>query len=105
MNSSLPRILIIDDEALNIEILLGMLEGEGYRLDVARDGVEAWERLEGDPDAFDAVLLDRMMPRMDGMEVLRRVKNHDQLRHIPIILQTAMDSRQNDVEGIRAGAF
>ena len=105
MSNNKSRILVVDDEALNIEIILGMLEGENYQFDVARDGVEAWELLESNPEAYDVVLLDRMMPRMDGMEVLRRVKNHDQLRHIPIILQTAMDSRQNFVEGIRAGAF
>jgi len=105
MSNNKSRILVVDDEALNIEIILGMLEGENYLFDVARDGVEAWEFLESNPEAYDVVLLDRMMPRMDGMEVLSRIKNHAQLRHIPVILQTAMNAREHMVEGIRAGAY
>lgn len=105
MSNNKSRILVVDDEALNIEIILGMLEGENYLFDVARDGVEAWELLESNPEAYDVVLLDRMMPRMDGMEVLSRIKSHTLLRHIPVILQTAMNARENMVEGIRAGAY
>lgn len=105
MSNNKSRILVVDDEALNIEIMLGMLEGENYQFDVARDGVEAWALLEGNPEAYDVVLLDRMMPRMDGMEVLSRIKSHTLLRHIPVILQTAMNAREHMVEGIRAGAY
>lgn len=105
MSNNKSRILVVDDEALNIEIILGMLEGENYQFDVARDGVEAWALLEGNPEAYDVVLLDRMMPRMDGMEVLSRIKSHTLLRHIPVILQTAMNAREHMVEGIRAGAY
>lgn len=105
MQDSKPRILVVDDEAFNIEIIQGYLEDEDYLLDTAQDGVEAWEKLEREPESYDAVLLDRMMPRMNGMEVLARIKEHPLLRQTPVILQTARAAKADVVEGIRAGAY
>lgn len=104
MSDHRPRILVVDDEEFNLEIIQGYLEDEGYLLDFARDGVEAWEMLEREPESYDAVLLDRMMPRMDGMRVLGRIKEHPRLRATPVILQTARAGKEDVVEGIRAGA-
>lgn len=105
MHNSKPRILVVDDEEFNIEIIQGYLEDEDYLLESASDGVEAWEKLEREPEGYDIVLLDRMMPRMSGMEVLARIKEHPALRHTPVILQTARASKEDVVEGIRAGAY
>ncbi len=105
MSSSKPRILIVDDEDLNIEIIRFNLENEDYLLEEAHDGVEAWARLESDPEGYTAVLLDRMMPRMDGMAVLERMKAHPQLRSTPVILQTAMAAKEEVIKGIQAGAY
>ncbi|MGE0484417.1 MAG: response regulator [Gammaproteobacteria bacterium] len=99
------NVLIVDDEPVNHEILLEYLAGTGYTLDGANDGAEAWALLEADPQHYDIVLLDRMMPRMDGMEVLRRMKAHDVLRYVPVILQTAKSGTHEIAEGIEAGAF
>ena len=103
--SHVPRILIVDDEPLNVEILLEYLEDSGYELDTAEDGQEAWEKLEAAPDHYDVVILDRMMPRMNGMEVLARLKAHPVLQSIPVILQTALAAQDEILEGIQAGAW
>ncbi|ABK42768.1 response regulator receiver protein [Magnetococcus marinus MC-1] len=101
---SKAQILLVDDQPINLEILSEYLRDEGYRLCIARDGQEAWELLEKNPLNFHALLLDRMMPRMDGMEVLARMKQHDELRMVPVIMQTAKASQEEIVEGLEGGA-
>ncbi len=101
----IPRVLIVDDEPFNVEILLEYLEDSGYELDTAEDGQEAWEKLEAAPDHFDVVILDRMMPRMNGMEVLARLKAHPVMQSIPVILQTALAAEDEILEGMQAGAW
>src|SRR5207247_9540198 len=78
------------------------LEAWGYESESAGDGAEALEKIERRPP--DLVLLDVMMPKMDGMEVARRVKGNSSLPFIPIIMQTALDATENKVEGLEAGA-
>lgn len=105
MSDTSPTLLIVDDEPFNIDILLEYLEDTGYATVTAEDGAEAWEMLEAEPTRFDVVILDRMMPRMNGMEVLGRIKQHPVLQSVPVILQTAMAARDEIVEGLRAGAY
>jgi CheY-like chemotaxis protein/anti-sigma regulatory factor (Ser/Thr protein kinase) len=100
-----PRILIVDDEPLNVDILLEYLEDYGYELDTAEDGQEAWEKLEAAPDHYDVIILDRMMPRLNGLEVLERIKRHPIMQSIPVILQTAVAAKDEILEGIQAGAW
>ena len=90
--TSAPHILIVDDEPFNIEILTEHLEQKGYSVEPAYDGVEAWELLQRDDVSYDAILLDRMMPRMNGMELLAKIKQMDRFKMLPVILQTAMGS-------------
>lgn len=105
MSSDKASILIVDDEPYNIEIIMEYLEDEGYDLHSAHDGLDAWTKLEADPQSFDIVLLDRMMPNMDGMQVLEKIKAHPHLVEIPVILQTALASRQDISDGMKAGAY
>ncbi len=100
-----PSILIVDDELMNIKLLAQILQKEDYRISVAMNGEEAWDLLQKSPGIFDAVLLDRMMPGIDGLEVLRRMKEHDELKSIPVIFQTAMTQEDEILEGIQAGAY
>ena len=97
-----PRILIVDDHEDNVELLRARLEAWGYRSETAGDGAEALRKIEESPP--DLVLLDVMMPKMDGIEVARRVKGNRNLPFIPIIMQTALDTIENKVEGLEAGA-
>ena len=99
------HILVVDDEPFNREIILEILDDPGYRLSVAEDGDEAWTRLSQAGETFDLVLLDRMMPGIDGLEILRRMKAAPALRDLPVIMQTAAASPEQVREGIAAGAF
>jgi two-component system, cell cycle response regulator len=96
------RILIVDDHEDNVELLRARLESWGYETESASDGAEALNTIE--TTLPDLVLLDIMMPKIDGIEVARRVKNNPDLPFIPIIMQTALDSTENKVEGLEAGA-
>jgi two-component system, cell cycle response regulator len=96
------HVLIVDDHEDNVELLRARLESRGYRTDSATDGEEALRRVsETIPDL---ILLDVMMPKMDGFEVVRRLKSDDSLPFIPVIIQTALDSTEYLVEGLEAGA-
>jgi len=96
------RILIVDDHEDNVELLRARLESWGFETLRAKDGAEALSKIES--SLPDLVLLDIMMPKIDGIEVARRVKNNPDLPFIPIIMQTALDSTENKVEGLEAGA-
>jgi two-component system, cell cycle response regulator len=96
------RILIVDDHEDNVELLRARLEAWGFQTVSAGDGEEALQRV--DEQAPDLILLDVMMPKIDGIEVARRVKANKNLPFIPIIMQTALDATENKVEGLEAGA-
>jgi two-component system cell cycle response regulator len=96
------RILIVDDHEDNIEVLRVRLDSWGYATAAAYNGPEALAYVDETPP--DLILLDVMMPEMDGNEVARRIKANKALPFIPIIMQTALDSTENKVEGLEAGA-
>ncbi|HVX38632.1 MAG TPA: diguanylate cyclase [Gemmatimonadaceae bacterium] len=96
------RILIVDDHEDNVELLRARLAAWGYAPESAGDGEEALEKVEDSPP--DLILLDVMMPKLDGIEVARRIKGNGELPFIPIIMQTALDATENKVEGLEAGA-
>jgi len=102
---SATRILVVDDEPFNLDIVSEYLEEEGYALEMAGTGEEAWDILHGSGKRFDLVILDRMMPGIDGMEVLRRIKADAQLNGLPVIMQTAAASPDQVREGLSAGAY
>jgi diguanylate cyclase (GGDEF)-like protein len=97
-----PRILIVDDHEDNVELLRMRLEAWGYRTASERDGEAALAAVEANPP--DLVLLDVMMPKLDGFEVARRLKANRRLPFVPIIMQTALDSTDDKVQGLEAGA-
>ncbi|MDD3846975.1 MAG: response regulator [Syntrophorhabdaceae bacterium] len=96
-----PVILIVDDQPRNIELLVAYLVPEGYEIVKAASGEEALEKLSG--DQIDLILLDVMMPGMDGFEVTRRVRQDNTHRLLPIILVTALRETEDRVKGIEAG--
>ncbi|MFK8067681.1 MAG: response regulator [Gammaproteobacteria bacterium] len=104
MNSE-PHILIVDDEPFNLEILTENLAEKNYTIETAVDGQDALEKLESDPKKYDVILLDRVMPRLDGMEALKRIKSHPDLKNCPVIIQSALDNNEEILEGMRTGAF
>ncbi|HUF26932.1 MAG TPA: diguanylate cyclase [Gemmatimonadaceae bacterium] len=96
------RILIVDDHEDNVELLRVRLEAWGFDTDAAADGEAALQSVREAPP--DLILLDVMMPRVDGIEVARRIRADKALPFIPIIMQTALDSTEHKVEGLDAGA-
>jgi signal transduction histidine kinase len=99
------RILSVDDKVENLYMLEAMLRGagRGYEVGSARNGVEAMQKLE--QEKFDLIISDILMPQMDGFELCRRVKQREDLRHIPFIFYTATYTEKKDVElGLRLGA-
>jgi two-component system cell cycle response regulator len=96
------RILIVDDDPKNVKLMCGMLNREDYELWTAADGPSALERVQESP--LDLILLDVMMPGMDGYEVTRRLKAGVETKAIPIILITALDGPEDRARGLEAGA-
>jgi CheY-like chemotaxis protein len=95
------RILVVDDIEDNVFLLQSMLTEEGYEVDSATNGKSALAKIEASPP--DLVLLDAMMPGMDGYEVTRRIRQNKKLPFIPILLITAYENA-NVPEGLNLGA-
>lgn len=95
-------ILIVDDEPAGRHTLESILDGQGYRLEMASNGLEALEK--AGQLLPDVILLDVMMPGMDGFEVCRRLRSDPSLAEIPIIMLTALDDRQSLLDGLESGA-
>lgn len=105
---SAVRVLVVDDEPLNLEILaeyFGFEEEPSFSPVCIDRGEDAWDLLQDPGNQFDIILLDRMMPGMNGIELLRRIKATPRLAETPVILQTAADSAEQIREGLEAGAY
>lgn len=100
--SQTSRVLIVDDNELGREALGDCLALEGYELLYADDGISALESAHR--NLPDAILLDVMMPGMDGFEVCRRLRMHPELADVPVLLVTALDDRRSKIAGLDAGA-
>ena len=96
------RVLVVDDILANVKLLEAKLTAEYFDVMTARSGVEALELVNRSMP--DIILLDVMMPGMDGFEVCERLKSNAQTHHIPIIMVTALDQPQDRVKGLKAGA-
>lgn len=97
------KVMAVDDDEINLEILLKNLSDSGFDSISFEDGEKAWNHLQDNPEDIDIILLDKMMPKMDGMEVLDKIKKHDLLKNIPVIMQTG-DLQHADTEGERLRA-
>jgi len=98
----LPVILVVDDDQQNLELVQAYLEDIDCKTVAARDGIEALEIVAGEKP--DLILLDVMMPYVDGFEVLRRLKEAPDLKHIPVIMLTARTSDADVSVGFDIGA-
>jgi CheY-like chemotaxis protein len=97
-----PTILVVDDDPVIQKLLSVNFEMEGYRVVTAGDGVEGLEKVKS--ESPDLVLLDVMMPRMDGLEAARRLKADPATKHIPVLLLSAKAQSVDIQGGLEAGA-
>ena len=97
-----PRVLVVDDNATNRNVLSRRLERQGYAVQEAPNGEIALDRIATEP--FDLVLLDIMMPVMDGFEVLERMRRDKRMRTVPVIVISALDEIDSVVRAIEMGA-
>ncbi len=105
MDNHKPKILLVDDDELNLEVLVELLAEEPYQLVQARAGDEALKILKSAPQGFTAMVLDRMMPGMSGLEVMAQLKKDDRLKWIPVVMQTSASTPREICEGMEAGVF
>jgi two-component system sensor histidine kinase/response regulator len=97
-----PHILVVDDQPINVQLLKRKLEREGIRVTAAYNGLEALEFVKKDKP--DLILLDVMMPDMDGIEVCQRLQASENTRGIPVIFITARTTKESKLEGLGVGA-
>lgn len=96
------RVLIVDDSLTVREVERKILENQGYEVTVAVDGVDGWNMLQS--GAFDLVLSDVDMPRMNGIDMVRRMKQDERLRRVPVMIVSYKDRQEDRVLGMEAGA-
>lgn len=99
---SVPRILVVDDQLINVQLLKRKLERHNLAVISAYSGQEALDAVKSEKP--DLILLDVMMPEMDGIEVCKRLQSRDETRSIPIIFITARNTKEGKIEGLAVGA-
>jgi len=97
-----PFILVVDDNKITTKLLRRYLEANGYDAQEAYDGVDCLEKVQQKHP--DAIVLDVMMPRMDGYETVKRLKENPDTAHIPVVIVTALNDIPNQLKSIDAGA-
>jgi DNA-binding response OmpR family regulator len=102
MSTAPASILVVDDDPMNRMLLTRDLEREGHRVATAQDGVRALQALGAEP--FDIVLLDVLMPELDGYDTLARIERDEKLRHVPVIMVSALEDIGSVVRCLEMGA-
>lgn len=97
-----PYILVVDDNKITTKLLRRYLEANNFEAKEAYDGIDCLEKVEERHP--DAIVLDVMMPRMDGYETVKRLKDNDATRHIPVVIVTALNDVANQLKSIEAGS-
>ena len=100
-----PSILLVDDDPISLRILVAHVEGTQYASDTAVSGEQAWEKLLATPDYYQVIVVDRLMGSMSGLDLLRKIKANDDLKDLPVIIQTGQASPEEFIETISAGAY
>ena len=100
--STTGHVLIVDDDERSRDLLKLVLEGKGHRVSEAENGEDALKSVEAEPP--DVVLLDVVMPKIDGFEACRRLKADPRTAHIPVLMVTGLTERDDRIKGIDAGA-
>lgn len=101
----MSELLIIEDDPLDVAIINEFLKDCGYQLTFANDGLRGWELLDAEPDRFDLLILDRLIPRLDGLSLLGKINADARFSAVPVIMQTSANAPEQVAEGLAAGAW
>jgi two-component system, chemotaxis family, sensor histidine kinase and response regulator WspE len=96
------KVLVVDDSITVREMERKLLENRGYQVDIAVDGMEGWNAVR--TNHYDLVISDIDMPRMNGIELVRQIKNHSRLHSLPVIIMSYRDRTEDRIQGMEAGA-
>jgi CheY-like chemotaxis protein len=98
----MATVLVVDDEDALVELITEVLNDEGHRVLTASNGLDALELLEANEQAPDCILSDVMMPRLDGLELVRRIRANARLAGVPIVLMSAV---RRNISGVAVEGF
>lgn len=99
------KLLIIDDDLISLHVLGEYLHAANYEFIAAENGQQAWELLQNSPAEFAVVIVDRIMPKMHGLELLAKMRQHEILKNIPVIMLTGEAEKDEIIAAMRAGVF
>jgi CheY-like chemotaxis protein len=98
------RIMIVEDDSFVMDIYETKLSQSGFNVILAVNGLEAMKKLEKEKELPDLILLDIIMPYMDGLEVLKKIKDNNKFKNIPVILLTNLSQKEEIEQGLKLGA-
>lgn len=98
------KILLVDDDEFIRALTQEMLEQCGFEVEAAQDGLQAWQLIDAQPQRFDLMLLDKQMPKMDGIALLKKMKSTGRFSELPVILLTGANQQQDVLQGLSEGA-
>lgn len=99
------KILVVDDEPISLHVLTEFVKDAGFQFDAAENGKVAYALLEQNPDDYAVVVMDRIMPYMSGMEVLKKMQASDKLKKIPVVMLTGLGEKEDIIDAVKAGVF
>lgn len=99
------NLLIVDDDEIIRELVQDDLERYGYAVETACDGLAAWQKIDLAPLSFDLMLLDKQMPGLDGISLLKRIKSDDRFMNLQVIMMTCDSRPEGIAEGMAEGAY
>lgn len=100
--SNKKSVIVVEDSITSRTLLKNVLENNGYKVKTAVDGIEGWKAIKS--EAFDLIISDVEMPRMDGFELTSKVRGDEETAEIPVVLVTSLDSKEDTERGIEVGA-
>lgn len=101
----MERLLLVDDDEFFGILTKDVLENAGYQVETVEDGELAWTKLDNDPCYFDLLLLDKTMPKLDGISLLKLIKADTRFKDVPVIMLTGASKQDDIVEGLASGAY
>ncbi len=99
------KILLVDDEPISLHVLSEFLKEAKFSHETSENGRDALAKLQATPDEYSIVVMDRIMPYMSGMEMLREMQNSSELNKIPVIMLTGLGEKEDIIDAVKAGVF